>query len=180
MRNSVQFQQAGNSVRKRGFPDLRVDLWGNSNSELLGFSSFGRKSHPQVSLQLHVLAYGNVISFSLDLKECSWSEWILHDEDNMGSNHVLIAVFTCLNLPCFRELEYRLLEQCTVDTGLAKGQSLPSVMGKGCLLQCNRNSNVFITSYVVFSRDFCLHTKVYCYWSASCNKVGMAAQMKFL
>lgn len=27
------------------------------------------------------------------------------------------------------ELEYRLLEQCTVDTGLAKGQSLPSVMG---------------------------------------------------
>uniref|UniRef100_A0A8C2T0C3 Actin related protein 10 n=1 Tax=Coturnix japonica TaxID=93934 RepID=A0A8C2T0C3_COTJA len=28
-----------------------------------------------------------------------------------------------------KELEYRLLEQCTVDTGLAKGQSLPSVMG---------------------------------------------------
>ncbi|NXJ16259.1 ARP10 protein, partial [Odontophorus gujanensis] len=29
-----------------------------------------------------------------------------------------------------KELEYQLLEQCTVDTGLAKGQSLPSVMGK--------------------------------------------------
>uniref|UniRef100_A0A8B9U5I0 Actin-related protein 10 n=1 Tax=Anas zonorhyncha TaxID=75864 RepID=A0A8B9U5I0_9AVES len=28
-----------------------------------------------------------------------------------------------------KELEYQLLEQCTVDTGLAKGQSLPSVMG---------------------------------------------------
>lgn len=43
------------------------------------------------------------------------------------------AEFMALSPPschCFRELELQLLEQCTVDTGLAKGQSLPSVMGK--------------------------------------------------
>lgn len=41
-----------------------------------------------------------------------------------------MAVFPPPPVHCFRELEYQLLEQCTVDTGLAKGQSLPSVMGK--------------------------------------------------
>uniref|UniRef100_A0A2K6G8G5 Actin related protein 10 n=1 Tax=Propithecus coquereli TaxID=379532 RepID=A0A2K6G8G5_PROCO len=38
-----------------------------------------------------------------------------------------------------RELETQLLEQCTVDTGVAKEQSLPSVMGKfilSCLRKC--------------------------------------------
>ena len=34
----------------------------------------------------------------------------------------------------FRELETQLLEQCTVDTGAAKEQSLPSVMGKIILI----------------------------------------------
>lgn len=37
----------------------------------------------------------------------------------------------------FRELETQLLEQCTVDTGAAKEQSLPSVLGN-VILNCCR------------------------------------------
>ncbi|XP_012519187.1 PREDICTED: actin-related protein 10 [Propithecus coquereli] len=42
-----------------------------------------------------------------------------------------------------RELETQLLEQCTVDTGVAKEQSLPSVMGK-FILSCLRASFCFL------------------------------------
>lgn len=52
-------------------------------------------------------------------------------EGGPESQAELMLCFPTL-LHCFRELEYQLLEQCTVDTGLAKGQSLPSVMGEHC------------------------------------------------
>lgn len=43
--------------KKEEFPDLPVDIWGNSNSELLGFSSSGRKGYTQVSSHLHIPGY---------------------------------------------------------------------------------------------------------------------------
>lgn len=42
---------------------------------------------------------------------------------------VTFGILISITFSNFRELETQLLEQCTVDTGAAKGQSLPSVMG---------------------------------------------------
>lgn len=73
---------------------------------------------------------GNGVSLSFYLEGCNWKEWILSLECSPESQAEFMDVFPHPPGHCFRELEYQLLEQCTVDTGLAKGQSLPSVMGK--------------------------------------------------